>query len=398
MDTPIPLVTDPEVLADPVAAEDRYQLPTYAHLPLVLVRGEGARVWDVEGRAYWDFYGGHAVALLGHGHPRLVEAIATQARALTFYSNQVYCPVRAAAAKAIVSFAPSHLRRVFFCNSGAEANEVALKLARGATGRTQVVAMHGGFHGRTAGALSVTGIPRYRDAFPPGLGHVRFVSFGDLGAAAAAINGEVAAVILEPIQSMAGVVAAPSEFYRGLRDLCDRAGAKLIFDEVQTGWGRLGAPFAADLFGVAPDLITSAKGVAGGFPMGVVLVDDAIAATVKRGDQGTTFGGGPMACAAALAVQEAIAGEGLVARAREVGLRARESLGGVAGVGQVRGAGCLLGLALHRDAAPVASALRERGFLLGGSDDPRVLRLIPPLTLPFEALDSLRDALAEVLA
>lgn len=366
--------------------EADWQLATYAKLPLTLDRGEGSRVRDVGGRWYWDFYGGHAVAIIGHSHPVWVELVHEQARRLVFYSNVVESPVRAAACRRIVEFAPANLGKVFLSNSGAEANEVALKLARRHTGRTEVVSFEGAFHGRTAAALAVTWEPKYRDYAAPGLGHTRFVPWGEVPT----LDEGVAAVILEPVQSLAGMRTATRAFLAGLRAECDRVGALLILDEVQTAWGRLGSPFATTFYDVRADLVTSAKSAAGGFPVGVTLVDAAVAAGVRPGDQGSTFGAGPLACAAILATHHVIAAEGLVARAAQVEARLRAAL--PAGV-EVRGHGCLLGLAFPEPVKPLIAALRERGFLVGGSDDPRCLRLMPPLNVPFEAVDALAAAL-----
>lgn len=366
--------------------EADWQLATYAKLPLTLDRGEGSRVRDVGGRWYWDFYGGHAVAIIGHSHPVWVELVHEQARRLVFYSNVVESPVRAAACRRIVEFAPANLGKIFLSNSGAEANEVALKLARRHTGRTEVVSFEGAFHGRTAAALAVTWEPKYRDYAAPGLGHTRFVPWGEVPT----LDEGVAAVILEPVQSLAGMRTATREFLAGLRAECDRVGALLILDEVQTAWGRLGSPFATTFYDVRADLVTSAKSAAGGFPVGVTLVDAAVAAGVRPGDQGSTFGAGPLACAAILATHHVIAAEGLVARAAQVEARLRAAL--PAGV-EVRGHGCLLGLAFPEPVKPLIAALRERGFLVGGSDDPRCLRLMPPLNVPFEAVDALAAAL-----
>jgi len=369
--------------------EERWQLASYAKLPLALVRGEGSRVYDVEGRGWWDFYGGHAVVIVGHSHPTWVALVAEQARRLGFYSNVVHSPVRAAACRRIVEFAPENLARVFLSNSGAEANEVALKLARRHTGRTEVVAFEGAFHGRTAAALAVTASDKYRAYAPPGLGHTRFVPWGEVPT----LDTDVAAVILEPIQSLAGMRMPTPAFLHGLRAECDRVGALLVFDEVQTAWGRLGWNFAADRWDVRVDLLTSAKSAAGGYPVGVTLVDRAIAERVRPGDQGSTFGAGPVACAAILATHHLIEVEGLVARARELEARLRGQL--PAGV-ELRGHGGLLGLAFDRPVAPLVTALRERGFLVGGSDDPQVLRLMPPLNIPFEAVDALAHTLGSL--
>lgn len=383
---------DADALLDQYAAEGgqegSWQLATYDKMPVTLVRGEGSRVQDENGRWYWDLYGGHCVALIGHSHPTWAAMIGAQARRFGFYSNVVYSPLRAAACKALVEFAPQNLTRVFLSNSGAEANEVALKLARHHTGRSEVVAMQGGFHGRTLGALAVTSAEKYRRYALPEYGHSRFVPFGKVPT----LDESVAAVILEPVQSLAGVTTAEREYFLGLRAECDRVGALLIFDEVQTGWGRMGTNFAADFYGVRVDMITGAKGTAGGFPVGATLVDDAIASQAKSGDQGSTFGAGPLACAAILATQHVIREERLVEKAAAFGRHARAVL-----PVPVRGEGALLGLCFDRPIKPILAALRDRGFLLGGSDDPQVARLMPPLATPLSVVDELATAIREIL-
>lgn len=374
------------LIGDPGPEAD-WQLGTYAKLPLTLTRGEGSRVWDDQGRAYWDFYGGHAVAVIGHCQPDWVRALHEQAQRLVFTSNVVHAPVRAAACRAVVERAPANLTRVFLSNSGAEANEVALKLARHHTGRSEVVAFEGGFHGRTLGALAVTWEPKYRHYALPEYGHTRFVPWEEVPT----LDETVAAVILEPVQSLAGMRTATPAFLRGLRAECDRVGALLILDEVQTAWGRVGANFASQLYDVRADLITSAKSSAGGYPVGVTLVDAAIARAAKLGDQGSTFGAGPLACAAILATQHVIVRDGLTERAAALATRARTTF-----PVEVRGHGCLLGLVYDSPVAPRITRLRELGFLVGGSDDPRVMRLMPPLNLPDEAVDALADALRSI--
>jgi len=391
-----------------VATEDAWQLPVYSKLPVALVRGEGSFVWDAEGRRYLDMYGGHCVALAGHGHPRLVAAIREQAGRLLFYSNLVYSDVRALAARRVAALAPEGLRRVFFCNSGTEANETALKLARKATGRRHVISMREGFHGRTLGSLGATGLAKYRDpAYPLPAEHA-FVPYGDLpaleAAFAAAPRGEdggsgVAAVILEPIPSMGGIRVAPDEWFAGLRALCDRAGALLIFDEVQTGFGRTGTLFFGEGAGVRPDLIAGAKGAGGGVPAGVVFVREDLSAAVKPGEQGTTFGGGPLACAAMATIAQIIADEDLPANARRVGGHLATRLSELSGVRSVGGRGLLLGVDLDRPAKEVVAALRARGVLSGGCEgDPRQVRLLPPLTLSIPEADACVAAFAAALA
>jgi acetylornithine/succinyldiaminopimelate/putrescine aminotransferase len=372
----------PRTTAEIVATEERWQVPTYGKFPVALVRGEGSYVFDAEGRRFLDLYGGHAVALAGHCHPRVVDAIRVQAGRLLFYSNVVHVDVRARAVTRLAALAPEGLRKVFLCNSGTEANETALKLARKHTGRMRVVAMADGFHGRTLGSLAVTGLPKYRDpAYPLATAHTTFVPYGD-DAAVDAVGDDVAAVILEPIPSMGGVRVADASWFRRLRARCAERGALLVFDEVQTGFGRTGAPFFGEHVGVVPDLITGAKGVAGGFPAGVVFVREDVAAKVALGDQGTTFGGGPLACAAIVATVGVLVEERLAANAKRVGARLVETLSRVPGVRNVTGLGLLLGVNLDRPSKPVVRALFDRGFLVGGSDaDPRQVRLLPPLTL-----------------
>jgi acetylornithine/N-succinyldiaminopimelate aminotransferase len=379
------------------AAVSSAELPTYTRWPVALVRGEGSTVWDTSGKSYLDLYGGHAVAATGHCHPEVVRAIREQAGELLFYSNVVAIPVRARAAEAIAAQAPPPLSKVFFVNSGTEANENAMRLARRFTGRPDILSFDGGFHGRTADAISASGLVKYRELGRPNVPGHRFAPFGDLAAAEAALDENVAAILLEPIQSMAGVITAPASYFQGLRTLCDERGVKLIYDEVQTGFGRTGTFFFAGRHGVVPDLVTLAKGIGSGFPMGAVLVSEEIAATVKPEDYGTTFGGGPLACAAAEATVRVILEEGLLGNVRAGSQRLKHGLAGLAGVRQVRGEGFLLGVALEKPARPMRAALLERGFLVGGSDLPDVLRLLPPLVLTAEEIDRFLEGLKEVL-
>ncbi|HJW13053.1 MAG TPA: aminotransferase class III-fold pyridoxal phosphate-dependent enzyme [Thermoanaerobaculia bacterium] len=373
------------------------ELPTYTRWPIELARGEGSTVWDTAGKSYLDLYGGHAVAATGHCHPEVVRAIREQAGKLLFYSNVVALPLRARAAEAIAAQAPAPLSKVFFVNSGTEANENAMRLARRATGRTEVLSFGGGFHGRTADAISAAGLAKYRELGAPNVPGHRIVPFGDLPAADAALDETVAAVLIEPIQSLAGVITAEASYFQGLRRLCDERGAKLIYDEVQTGFGRTGTFFFAGRHGVVPDLVCLAKGIGSGFPMGAVLVSDEVAAPVKPEDYGTTFGGGPLACAAAEATVHVIEEEGLLANVRAGSQRLREGLSRLAAVREVRGEGFLLGVALDRPGKPVRGALLERGFLVGGSDLPDVLRLLPPLVLTAEEIDRFLEAMRKVL-
>lgn len=378
-----------------VEIESRYQLPTYKKLPLVLERGEGVYVFDHQGDRYLDLYGGHAVASTGHSHPLIAGAIAQQAGRLIFYSNVVYSPIRAEAASRLVLRAGEPYHQVFFVNSGAEANEAALRIARRATGRKKVVALEGSFHGRTLAAASVTGLGKYRPAGPTP--DVEFIAPDDVAAVERAIGSQIAAVILEPIQSMAGVREPAPEYFQALREATRRAGAFLIFDEVQTGGGRMGSYLYSGLHEVSADLVTLAKGIASGVPMGAVLATREVAATVESGDLGSTFGGGPLAAAALAATLDVLESERLLERVRETSAWLREHLAGIQGVQRVRGRGLLLGLKLARPAAEVQKKLLEHRIITGTSDDPAVLRLLPPLTLRVEEAQPLVDVLPACL-
>lgn len=378
------------------AVEDRYQIDTYAKLPIAVESGEGMYVQTSGGKRLLDLYGGHAVALTGHCHPEVVRAIEAQSRKLLFYSNVVYSSVRAEAARALVETAPDPIGRVFFCNSGAEANETALKIARRFTGKTHIIAMEGGFHGRTAGALSATALGSYRKMFSPVLGGVSFVEFGSIDAVRAAVTENTAGVMLEPIQSMAGVNMAPDGYYRDLRSLCDEKGLVLVFDEIQTGLGRTGSWYFGDRIGVVPDIITLAKGAGGGVPVGAVLIRDRVADTISRGEQGSTFGGGPLAAAAVAANIEVIRKEGLVENAKRVGDYLRRKLPDARVVKNVKGCGLLIGIELAVDAKPVRDyLLGEKGIITGTSAKENVLRLLPPLIMREEHADIVTRALKE---
>jgi len=373
------------------------ELPTYTRWPLTIVRGSGSTVWDDSGKSYLDLYAGHAVAATGHCHPEVVRAISEQAKELLFYSNVVALPIRARAAAAIAAQAPAPLTKVFFVNSGTEANENAMRLARRATGRSDVISFEGGFHGRTADAISAAGLAKYRELGRPNVPGHRIVPFGDLAAADRALDANVAALLIEPIQSLAGVLTAPAGYLNGLRELCDRKGAKLIYDEVQTGFGRTGRFFYAGKDGVVPDLVTLAKGIGSGFPMGAVLVSEEIAAKVVPEEYGTTFGGGPLACAAAVATVAVIEKEALLANVVRGSRELVSGLSRLRGVREVRGEGFLLGIVLDRPARPVREALLAKGILVGGSDQSDVLRLLPPLILQAREIQTFLAAMAEVL-
>jgi predicted acetylornithine/succinylornithine family transaminase len=375
--------------------EDTCQVDTYAKFPFSLERGEGMYVYDSEGKRYLDLYGGHAVALTGHCHPRVVQAVREQAGKLLFYSNVVYSSVRAEAARLLVESAPGPLDRVFFCNSGAEANETAIKMARRFTGKVRIVAMKGGFHGRTSAALSATELGTYRSMFSPLVEGFRFADFGSIESARKMVDDETAAVFLEPVQSMAGVRMADDAYYRALRELCDEKGALLIFDEVQTGMGRTGSWYFGDPIGVVPDCITLAKGIGGGVPVGGVLVHEKVSATIGRGEHGSTFGGGQIAAAAVSANINVVSEQNLPDNAAQVGAYLAERLEALAPVKKVRGKGLLLGIEFAAEAKAVRDYLLGRGIITGTSYDPSVLRLLPPLIMGREEADILIEALGE---
>ncbi|MFI4920979.1 MAG: aspartate aminotransferase family protein [Gammaproteobacteria bacterium] len=367
-------------------------LQTYAPYPFPLVSGRGEQVFDADGKAYLDFYGGHCVAGTGHCHPQVANALAAQARQLMFYSAAARLPVRDEAAQALMAFAPAGLASAFFCNSGAEANESALKVAVQLTGRHRFAAFKGSFHGRTLLALSVTDSPELKQSLGPLVAPVDFLPFGDPDALGAADFSKSAAVIVEPIPSMAGVSTTTSAWFAALKDKCERAGTLLIFDEVQTGMGRLGQPFAAQLYGVTPHMLTLAKSIASGVPMGALLMSPAVASALKSGDLGSTFGGGPLACAALLATLKVIHEEKLMANASAQEQRIRAALAG-SFIREVRGAGLLLGLKAGRHAAALKKYLQGQRILVGGSSDAEVLRLMPPLNVSDAAVDSLLEAI-----
>ncbi|TVQ90747.1 MAG: aspartate aminotransferase family protein [Deltaproteobacteria bacterium] len=365
-----------------------------AKLPAEFCSAEGALLWDTDGRGYWDFYGGHAVTLIGQAHPKWIEAIERQARQLAFFTTLGGVPVRRRAAEKLCTFTGMDV--AFFVNSGAEANEAALKIARKSAGRSVIVAFEKGFHGRTTGALGATW--KYRDQHSPAHGPTRFVPFGDLEALRHALGPDVAAVIVEPVQGIAGVVEPPKGFLREVAILAREAGALLIADEIQCGMGRMGVPLVSKAEGVDADLVTIGKGLAGGFPAAACLMRRAIAQTVAPGEHGTTFGGAPLACAAIEVTLDILTEEGMLERACEVGETLRQALGGIDGVVGLRGKGAWIGVELDRPAGPVHRALFERGWLVGTSSDPCVLRLAPPAVMPLWACHHLADALAEVLA
>jgi acetylornithine/N-succinyldiaminopimelate aminotransferase len=373
-------------------------LPVYAPMPVRPVRGHGSWLVDADGHEWLDAYGGHAVASTGHSHPDVVRAIAEQAGQLLFYSTAVPLPQREALAEKLAQLCPEPLGRVFFCNSGAEANENALHLARRFTERQTIVSVRGGWHGRTAATLACTDGPRYEQAARrAGVPLSRKVPFDDVAALDSAIDDTVAAVLVEPVQGFAGARNCSIEFLEAARRLTNERGAVLLFDEVQCGVGRCGAFSAAEAVGVTPDALTFAKGLAAGLPIGAVVASPRLTDALALGDLGSTFGGGPVPCAAALANIAVIEREGLIANAVEVGEHLARGAAAL-GVRKVSGRGLLLGLHLERPAVEVQRALFGRRILTGTATDPQVLRLLPPLSFSRREADLLLAALAEVLA
>ncbi len=375
-----------------MTAPEHFLLPTYARADIALVRGEGAWVWDDAGRRYLDFTSGIGVASLGHAHPALAAAVAEQARTLVHCSNLFRIPQQELLAERLCRLAG--MDGAFFCNSGAEANEAAIKLVRRAAreaGRSApvILALAGSFHGRTLGALAATMQPRLQRGFEPLPAGFRAIEAPTEEALDAAWNDNVAAVMLEPIQGEGGVRPLPEDFLRAVRRRCDEAGAWLVLDEVQTGIGRTGAWFAFGHAGVAPDAITLAKGLGGGFPIGALLARGALARGFAPGAHGSTFGGNPLACRAALAVLEVMERENVPAHAARLGEVARQTLEALAArmdcVREVRGRGLMWGLELDREAGAVVAAAREEG-LLALTAGSRVVRLLPPLVLAEEEL------------
>lgn len=385
------------LFAETAEREDEFQLATYKKFPFAAERGRGAWVETGEGVRYLDLYGGHAVAATGHCHPHVVEAVKAQAETLLFYSNLVYSDVRARAAEKLVGCAPEGITKAFFCNSGTEANENAMRMARMKTGREGIVTFDGSFHGRTADAISATFLGKYRELGRPNVpGHVA-AEFGSIESVAKVADESIAAVMLEPIQSMAGVRLAAPDFYTALRRLCDERGILLIFDEVQTGVGRTGDWFfaAGEAAGrIVPDIITLAKALGSGVPVGACLTTGEVAGAIKENDLGTTFGGGMLAMAAVTATLEAIEADRMRENARALESYLREQLALVPHVAGVRGRGLLLGIEFD-DAvsAKMQKALLERRIITGTSSDARVLRLLPPLCLSMEEAELFVEAL-----
>jgi len=390
---------------DLVALEaDRVLFRNYKRAPVAFSHGKGTRLFDLEGKEYLDFIGGIAVSSLGHAHPALVRAVSEQAARYVHVSNLYQIPEQVEAARRLVG--SSGLDRAFFCNSGAEANEAAIKLARkrgkavkGPDCHEVLVAEHS-FHGRTLATVAATGNPRYQAGFEPMPAGFRFVPFNDVAAMRNAVGSATAAILVEPIQGEGGVIVPSPGYLAGLRALCDEANILLVLDEVQTGIGRTGRMFAYQSAGIRPDVVTLAKGVAGGVPAGVVLATEEAASHFVPGDHGSTFGGNALASAAICAVLDAIEREGLVENAGACGARLVAGLEELrakrAVVGEIRGAGLLVGADLEIEAGPVVDACRERGLLVNAVR-PKTLRFAPPLVVTPAEVDAAIEILDSAL-
>jgi predicted acetylornithine/succinylornithine family transaminase/N-acetyl-ornithine/N-acetyl-lysine deacetylase len=380
--------------------ENTYTSGVYSKRPVAIVRGSGALVWDAEGREYIDCTAGYGVANIGHARSEIAAAIAAQAHRLVTCPEIFYNDMRARLLERLASLLPEGLDQIFLCNSGTEAVEGALKFARIATGRTGIVATFRGFHGRTMGALSTTWDPHYREPFTPLVPDVRHIRYNDLASADAAINEETAAVIIELVQGEGGVHVACEEYIHGLASLCRERGALLIIDEVQTGFGRTGQLFACQHYGLQPDILCLAKSLAGGIPMGAICLGQRVIESghITRGIHGSSFGGNPLACAAALATLDVVENEALPQRAAALGEYALRRLRKMHSplIREVRGKGLLLGIELKRRVQPYLEALGEHGVLAlqAGSN---VIRLLPPLVITEEQLNRVLDAVEEVL-
>ena len=386
-----------------ISLERQYYAQVFPRHPVVLVEGRGAKVWDVEGREYLDLTAGWGVCCLGHSHPKIIEAIACQSKQLMQVSNLFYTVPQSRFAQRLVQACPDGIDRVFFVNSGTEAVEGALKLARRATGKTEIISTLNSFHGRTLGALSATGQPKHQASHQPLLPGFQFVPYNDLAAISEAITEHTAAVILEPIQGEGGVHVAETAYLRGVRELCDSRGILLILDEIQTGIGRTGAFLACMHAHIVPDILCLGKGIGGGFPLAAFLASERVMRTCELGDHGGTYSGNPLACAVGDAVIETLLAENLAERAWDTGKAAMTRLRKIEAafptlIREVRGKGLLIGVELISDEAAkmVVSLGIERGVLYNRAAG-NVIRLFPPLNIPEELLWHGLDAFGEIL-
>jgi len=378
--------------------DKEYVMQTYGRQPIAIKKGIGTVVWDAEGKSYIDCLAGIAVNNVGHTHPKVVEAICKQAKKLIHTSNLYYTQEQVELAKLLIEISPHDL--AFFCNSGAEAVEGSIKLARKYTGKGEIIAMKNSFHGRTITALSATGQKKYQKGFSPLTPGFNHVPYGDIDAVADNINKNTAAVLVEPVQGEGGVIMPPDSYLKDLKNLCMENNILLIFDEVQTGFGRTGKMFASQTFNVTPDITALAKGIAGGFPMGAILANREIGSVFQPGDHAATFGGNPLACAAAEASIRVILDENLLSKSVENGDYFKAKLNflkedhGI--VEEVRGSGLMLGMELDVNCAEMVNEMRNRGILINCTAD-KVLRFVPPLVIEKNQIDIVTCNLDTVL-
>ena len=378
--------------------DKKYVMHTYGRQPLALVKGEGSVVWDVEGKSYIDCVAGIAVNNVGHANPKVSEAISIQSKKLIHISNLYYSEEQVTLGR-LLSKVSDH-EKSFFCNSGAEANEGAIKLARKHTGKGEIIAMNNSFHGRTITTITATGQPKYQKGFGPLTPGFKHVDYNDIEAVENAIGPETAGVLVEPIQGEGGVIIPSKDYLKNLKKLCEDMEVLLMFDEVQTGFGRTGEMFASQTFGVTPDISTYAKAVAGGFPMGVVMASNDVSDTFVPGDHAATFGGSPLACAAAKASINYIIDENLIQKSKENGLYFMKNLEMIKEknsiVKEVRGKGLMIGMELFKDCGNLVDELRERGIIINCAAG-NVLRLVPPLVISKTQIDTVISALDDAI-
>jgi len=373
-----------------VAVEQQFTANIYARKNLVIERGKGALVWDKSGREYIDCMSAYGVAIVGHCHPKVVEAIKHQAETLHSCHNSIYTEARSEFLKKLMAITPRGLKRAFLCNSGAESVEAAIKMARKFTGKTDIIAFVGGFHGKTMGALSATWNTRYRTPFEPLVPGFKHVPYGKTDALPAAITEKTAAVIVEPIQGEGGIRVPPQEFLKQLQEVCNKRNVLLIFDEIQTGFGRTGKLFACEHSGVIPDILCLAKSVAGGLPFGVTVAREDVIGSLKIGEHSSTFGGNPLVCAAASAAIDVVAGENLPERAATLGKHFMEKLEETRQrykiVREVRGKGLMIGVECRFDIYNILVGTQNRGAIILDAGR-NILRFLPPLVITQEQLD-----------
>jgi len=378
--------------------DKKYVMQTYGRQPLALKEGKGALVKDVEGNTYIDCFAGLAVNNVGHSHPKVVEAICNQAKTIMHTSNLYYTEPQVKLAKLLAEVSVHD--KFFFCNSGAEANEGAVKLARKFTGKGEIIAMENSFHGRTLAMITATGQHKYKKGFEPLPEGFKHVNYGDAQAVADNITDNTAAVLVEPIQGEGGIIVPPEGYLKELRKICNQNDVLLIFDEVQTGFGRTGEMFASELFKVTPDITTVAKALGGGFPIGAVLAGEEVSDAFELGNHAATFGGNPLACAAAIASINALIDENMLIKARENGgylkyrLEEQGKLYGI--VEEVRGFGMMLGMELSINCGEIANEAREQGVLINCTAD-TVLRFLPPLVIRKGQIDTVTCVLEGIL-